>query len=342
MDECAMASRNIDFGACFLAEYPSKIAGWARLAEDSGFGHIWFVDSHVLWMEIYQYMLMCALNTKKATVGPMVTNPVTRLPSVTASGMATLNELSGGRAVLGIGRGDSAVREMGLKPATLKQFEDGVTEIKKIASGKEHKYDGKPFRIKWLTKKTFPIYVAAYGPKLLDFAGKFADGVILQAADPSIVKWSIDIVRKSAREAGRDPRKLHFVVAATSYVSKDIKKARDECRYYAGVVANHVLDLLTRYKPEQLPPELVKDMDVFRGRYDYDEHCKPDAKHSRYSTDDMVDRLTIVGDVDACSKRIETLKEIGVTQVALYLFGGDKAYLIKTYGRRIIPQFRSS
>jgi alkanesulfonate monooxygenase SsuD/methylene tetrahydromethanopterin reductase-like flavin-dependent oxidoreductase (luciferase family) len=83
-------------------------------------------------------------------------------------------------------------------------------------------------------------------------------------------------------------------------------------------------------------------MDVFRGRYDYDEHCKPDAKHSRYSTDDMVDRLTIVGDVDACSKRIETLKEIGVTQVALYLFGGDKAYLIKTYGRRIIPQFRSS
>src|SRR5262245_64127643 len=102
----------------------------ARKAEDAGFDYVWTFDSHLLWQEPFVIYSQILATTQRVVVGPMVTNPGTRDPSVTASLFATLNEMYGNRTICGIGRGDSALRTLGIKPTTLAELRDCVLEIR--------------------------------------------------------------------------------------------------------------------------------------------------------------------------------------------------------------------
>jgi alkanesulfonate monooxygenase SsuD/methylene tetrahydromethanopterin reductase-like flavin-dependent oxidoreductase (luciferase family) len=113
----------MDFGITLKPDMsPDRVVALARQAEQAGFGYGWLFDSHVLWLEPYPLLTLMALNTKRMRLGTCVTNPASRDPSVTASALATLNLISGGRMDLGIGRGDSARRVLGKKPTTLKRL----------------------------------------------------------------------------------------------------------------------------------------------------------------------------------------------------------------------------
>ena len=197
----------MDVAVTFQTDPPaSRVVELTRRAEELGFSHAWTFDSHILWQEpfvIYSQMLAA---TQRIVVGPMVTNPVTRDPTVTASLFATLNDMYGNRTICGIGRGDSAQRVLGKKPTTLAQTEEAIHIIKELAEGRTIETPAGEVRIPWVRDGKLDVWMAGYGPKALALVGRVADGFILQLADPAILRWTVDKVREAAEAAGRDRR----------------------------------------------------------------------------------------------------------------------------------------
>ena len=245
----------MDFGVVLQNDPPAwRVVDLASTAEHYGFTHVWTFDSHLLWQEPFVVYSQILSNTHRVIVGPMVTNPATRDWTVTASLFATLNDMFGNRTVCGIGRGDSAVRVINGKPATLATLRESIEVIRPLANGEQASYKGNLLRFPWGAASRLPIWVAAYGPKALALTGEVADGFILQLADPDIVAWSIAAVRKAAEAAGRDPASITICVAAPAYVTDGtdagMEHARDQCRWFGGMVGNHVADIVARYGTE--------------------------------------------------------------------------------------------
>src|SRR5215217_992962 len=203
---------------------PDRAVALTRQAEAAGFGYGWIFDSHVLWKEPYPLLTLMALNTARMRLGTCVTNPATRDPSVTASVLATLNVISGGRMDLGIGRGDSARRVLGKKPTTLAQLGEAVRIIGDLANGRPTDYDGEQIRMEWASGE-LPVWIAGYGPQALRLTGRIADGVILQFADPDLIRWCLGFVREGAEAAGRDPAAIKVMAAAPVWVADDLAVA---------------------------------------------------------------------------------------------------------------------
>ena len=183
--------------------------------------------------------------------GPMVTNPATRDWTVTASVFATLNEMYGNRTVCGIGRGDSAVRVLNGKPTTLKDVREATHVIRELANCRPVEVNGTTLQFPWARTSELEVWIAAYGPLALKATGEVGDGFILQLADVDIAKWMIAAVRDAAEKAGRDPDAITFCVAAPMYVGDDSPEARahmrDQCRWFGGMVGNHVADIVAKY-----------------------------------------------------------------------------------------------
>ena len=179
----------MEFGVTFMLDPPvSRTVEWSKRAEEVGFDYVWAWDSHVLWQEFFVTFTMIAANTSKVRLGTCVTNSATRDPTVTASAFATLQEVSGGRMDMGIGRGDSARRVIGKPPTTILGTERAAQTIRELAEGREVDYDGTPLQLKWAEPHDLPVWLAAYGPKALRSCGRVADGLIMQLADPYILE----------------------------------------------------------------------------------------------------------------------------------------------------------
>src|SRR5258706_3179083 len=318
---------------------PDHIVALTRQAEAAGFNYGWIFDSHVLWQEPYPLLTLMAANTKKMRFGTCVTNRVVRDPTVTASLLATLNRISGGRMDLGIGRGDSSLRVMGKKPTTIANVEGTVQVIRDLNSGKQIVYQEHPIQMPWADSGVPPVWVAGYGPKVLACAGRIGDGVILQFADPHLIKWCLKFVREGAEEAGRDFSKIRVMSAAPVWVSDDLAKARDHVRWFPALVSNHVVDLVSRYKPEELPPELTSYIRDRKG-YNYLHHAEVGSSNAEFVTDEIVDRFCIVGPAQEHVRKLKELQDIGVTQFNIYLMSGDEKETVKAYGRDVVPRLR--
>src|SRR5256885_2151222 len=217
-----------------------------QLAERLGFDYAWTYDSHVLWQESMPTMALAAQATERIHLGHMVTNPGTREPTVLASAYATLHDISDGRMVMAIGRGDSARRYIGQQPVKVAEFEEALKMIKPFMSGKEVHWNGNDLQLKSVRPELpeIEMHVAGYGPKALAVAGRQGDGVIIQLADPDIIQWIMDTARKAAAEAGRDPDELKCIVSAPSHISDDLADAREQTRWVPAMVSNHVHELL--------------------------------------------------------------------------------------------------
>src|SRR5206468_2835921 len=178
----------MDFGFTLKPDHSfERTIALSRQAEAAGFDYGWIFDSHVLWRDPYPLLTVMALNTSRLRLGTCVTNPAVRDPSVTASTLATLNEISGGRMDLGIGRGDSARRVMGKPPTTLARLEEATTLIRDLVEGRTVDQDGTPLKFTWTRGDRLPVWIAGYGPKALELTARIADGVILQLAEPDLI-----------------------------------------------------------------------------------------------------------------------------------------------------------
>jgi len=314
-----------------------------RLAEDAGFDYMWVTDSHVIWNECYSLLGWLAGVSRSDTMrfGTMVTNPVTRDPIVLASAFATLNQITGGRVECGLGRGDSVVRVLNRRPGTVAATEAAANLIRTLARGEAAALDGSDVRLPWVKPNRFPVYIAAYGPRMLEVAGRSGDGLIIECADPTFISWALDHFRRSAREAGRDPSELSVIVSTATYVSDDKAAARDKVRALGALVGNHIAEVMRNSGPDVFPPE-IKLMIERRGEYDYHQHVMSGAAHAEYVADDVVDRLCIVGSAEECAERLRGLEALGVTHVNFYAQVDDFDAQMRTYGRDILPGMRVS
>ena len=307
-------------------------------AEELGFTHGWTFDSHVLWQEPFVIYSRILERTSRLVVGPMVTNPGTRDWTVLASLFATLDDMFGPRTVCGIGRGDSAMRVQGRPPTTLARLEESISVIRGLTGGESVSVGDTEVRIPWATGPAVPIWVAGYGPKALALAGRCADGFILQLADPYLVEWTIKTVRAAAAEAGRDPSSITMCVAAPAYVTEDLAHARDQTRWFGGMVGNHVADLVRRYGESSaaVPGELTG---YIKGRegYDYSHHGRAGNRSTDFVPDEVVDRFCLLGPVAAQRERLAELAALGVDQFAVYAMHDDREGTIEAYGTGVIP-----
>ena len=328
----------LSFGITFMADPPvSRVVRMTKLAEDNGFDYAWIWDSHVLWQEVYPIFALQAANTSKIRLGPCVTNPATRDLTLTVSALATLNEISGGRMDCGIGRGDSARRVIGKRPVTLERLEEACRLIRDLAAGREVDYEGTKTQLKWAKgERELPIWIAAYGPKALRLAGRIGDGVILQLADPYLIEWFLTYVKEGAKEAGRSFEEVKVMAAAPAYVTEDLSHARDQVRWLPALVSNHVVDLVKRYEPKDLPREFVEYI-AARDHYDYKDHGRTGAEHASFVSDDVVDRFCVIGTVDACKRKLRELNKAGVDQFNFYSMVDEPEEVIKTFGKELIP-----
>lgn len=336
-----------EFGITFKGDVsPERTAALGQLAEDAGFGYGWFYDSHVLWKDPYPQMTHLLNHTERMKTGTLVTNPKVRDVSVTASTYATLNRISGGRAELGIGRGDSSLRVLGKRPVPWHEFEAEVDYIRSLHRGEsvDHPETGEGVTLTW-TDAELVTWVAAYGPKMLEVAGKMADGVILQISDPYLVGWFVDQVREGARKHGRDPDEISVMSCAPVWLSDDVEEARRNLRWFPAMVGNHVADLVDRHhKGDQLPDELVNYIEGRGGEgadegYDYSEHAEKDADHLDWVPESIVDRFGVVGTAEDHVEKLRELEARGVDQFNIYLMSGEEARHVEQYGRDVIPEF---
>ncbi|WP_111767644.1 TIGR03842 family LLM class F420-dependent oxidoreductase [Nakamurella deserti] len=333
----------MDFGVVLQNDPPAaRIVEFARQAELLGFSHVWTFDSHLLWQEPYVVYSQILANTRKVTVGPMVTNPATRDWTVTASLFATLNEMFGNRTICGIGRGDSAVRVTNGRPTTLATLRESIGVIRGLANSEAVEYNGNTLQFPWSVGSKLPVWVAAYGPKALQLTGEIGDGFILQLADLDITAWSIAAVRRAAADAGRDPAAVKICVAAPAYVTDGseagLQHARNQCRWFGGMVGNHVADIVARYGSQGAAvPAALSDYIAGRQGYDYNSHGKAGNDHTNFVPDEIIDRFCLLGPVEAQVDRLAQLCELGVDQFALYLQHDAKSETLAAYGDHVIP-----
>jgi probable F420-dependent oxidoreductase len=331
----------MDFGVTVLPDPPfSRWLELIQLAERHGFGYAWTYDSHVLWQESIPMLAIAGRETTKIKLGHFVTNPATRDPTVLASAYATLHDLSNGRMVMGVGRGDSAVRYIGRQPMKVAEFEKALAMVKEFMNGREVNWNDKDLALKWVRPELsqIPMYVAGYGPKALGVAGRVGDGVIIQLADPEIITWIMDVARKAAEEAGRDPSQLKCIVGAPSHVTDDLADAREQVRWFPAMVSNHVMDLIERYGADgSTVPKALTDYVQARKFYDYNEHSRVGAKHGEFVTDEICDRFCVLGTPDQIKTKLKELEGVGVDQFNVYLMTHGQEETLKAYGDEIIP-----
>jgi probable F420-dependent oxidoreductase len=328
----------MDIGVVLQTTPPSaRVVDLGTKAETYGFTHVWTFDSHILWEEPFPIYTQILANTRKVIVGSMVTNPATRDWTVTASVFATLNEMFGNRTVIGIGRGDSAVRVINGKPTTLATLRESIQVIRELVNGRTAEYRGSRIRFPWASRSRAEVWVAGYGPKALKLIGEVGDGFILQLADPHITAWTIGAVRTAAEEAGRDPDDVMICVAAPAYVTEDVPHARDQCRWFGGMVGNHVADIVARYGESSAVPKALTDYIRGREGYDYNEHGLAGNVHAQFVPDEIIDRFCILGPVAEHVRRLQELKALGVHQFAVYLQHDAKDETLQAYGERVIP-----
>jgi len=331
----------MDIGLVLQTTPPAaRVIDLAKRAETYGFSHVWTFDSHILWEEPYVIYSKILDETRNVVVGPMVTNPATRDWTVTASTYATLNEMYGNRTICGIGRGDSAVRVTNGKPTTLATMGESIHVIRELANGRSVDYKGSTITLPWASKSRLEVWGAGYGPKALKLIGETCDGFILQLADLSIAEWTIGAVRTAASDAGRNPDDITFCVAAPAYVGDDLAYMRDQCRWFGGMVGNHVADIVARYGESAAVPKALTDYIAGREAYDYNQHGQAGNTHTSFVPDEIVDRFCILGPVEAQLERLHALQALGVDQFAIYLQHDGKDHTLTQYGEHVIPALR--
>ena len=332
----------LTFGVTVLPDPPfSRFLELVQLSEKHGFEYAWTYDSHILWQESYATLPIVADHTERIKLGHFVTNPGIRDATVTASWYATMQDLSNGRMVMGIGRGDSSRRVVGLKPVRVAEFEARCAMLKELMNGRKVAWNEKELELTWVRDELpdIEMWIAGYGPRALAVAGRVGDGVIIQLADPQIIQWIMDTARQSAQEAGRDPSALKCIVGAPSKVTDDLPKAREEVRWFPAMVSNHVMDLIEKYGFDSEIPEALTEYVKARKFYDYKDHSRVGAAHGEFVTDEICDRFTVIGNVAQCIEKLRELEAVGVDQFNIYLMTHGQEETLEAYGDEIIPEF---
>lgn len=313
----------------FPTEPVPQIVELARWAEELGYHAIYFGDSHLIWREVYVHMAACAMQTRRIKLSTGVTNPYTRHPTVTASAVASLEEAAPGRMLIGLGLGDSSLATMGMKQRRLSEVEQSVELLRSLLRGQTVTLGDAQVRLTFAPGRDIPVYLAASGPKVLELAGKIADGaILLVGTDPRFIEAALSLVRQGAERAGR--RLENFRTVAWIPCAIGPRGAKD-------LVKAHVARILRHPLPRPLDSEdqaLVKELDR---HYDYYQHMKIEADHSALVPDRLVDRFALAGTLEECRERVRSLWGIGLDELAIVPYG-DRREVLRLFAREVMGQ----
>ncbi len=327
-----------------------EIGDHAKTAEDNGFEAGTFVDQQNLCRDVYAMMCMAAINTNRIHIGHGVTWPYHH-PSVIANATASVDELSGGRAFIGIGAGGNAPLTMGLRPSKLSDLREAVNFIRRYMSGEEVEFRGGKMRSEWIPRPV-PIYMAASGPKSLQLAGEIADGVILIGVHPVLLKWKLEQVEKGALKAGRDPSKIKVWIRTLCYVADSKEEARREtASYTASAARDTYLAIFSRNTPEsneladrleEVEPGAVDEFKLVYDNFDHYEHEKTDAPHAKLVTQRVIDMTMLTGRPEDIIESIAKIGETGVDTISCVMYTViDKKGMMREIGNKVMPSFRN-
>lgn len=310
----------------------------ARRAEELGYDGIFLGESHLSSIDSFQTLASCAMITKRVLLGIAVTNLIFRHPTVIAGAAASLNEISKGRAIMGLGTGDGPVYSQGLKALPMKQFEEGIRLIRRLVQGQRAEFPTGSIGLGFTINQAAPIYVSAEGPKGLMLAGRSADGVILGTGfDLKVYDWAKQKIREGAAETGRKESDVKIIAAGMLCVRDDGNEARKIVRNRIANRAHHNF----RFTYETVPPEELAGVKKFVAGFDVmkpmEERVDPDLVN-----DYLVHRFSIAGTPKECIERIEELKAAGVEH--LMLTAARKVYheSVEAFATKVIPHFKNN
>ncbi|MBW2497830.1 MAG: LLM class flavin-dependent oxidoreductase [Deltaproteobacteria bacterium] len=301
-------------------------------SEELGFDYQLFGVNECQTTDVFSELRMAAEATSRIRLGCGVANFVTRHPCVVASAIAAIQVASGGRALCAVGKGDSAVGRIGLRPQRHADFTRDLQILQAYLAGRSTKVNGVESRISWLEGSDYekvPVEVAGTGPKTLAAAGAHADRVALAVgAAPERIDWAFDIVRSAASAAGRDPAQLRIGAHLPVWISDSREEAIEELRPHVVGWA-HMASFDARQVATH-DPILRKVTSVVHEGYDYDHHGVEESRTSpvrHLADDDFVDYYGIAGPASYVIERLAALVEKGLSFVTVVGLGEQKQRL---------------
>ena len=342
-----MAKQEVLFGVSRLARDLDEYLEWVDVCDKGGIDLIGFGDSQTLWADSYAILAATALRTKKARLGPMVTNPITRHPTVAANAIATVQKLSHGRAFFAIGPGDSSVYNIGAKPLSKEDYEAYVTTVRGLTHGKEMEYQGNKLKLNWELGPPVPLWLAGDGPKNLQLAGRIADGVIVgNSATPELVHFANKHIRAGAEQAGRDFSKIDVWHMIRVLVAPTEAEGIERLKFYLASYTNVRFRKNMNDKGITIPPDIQRGIQGLRNDYRMSEHVKHETTYNA----DLIDKwglkefiarqMAITGPPEHCVKLIQGLVEVGATKFVLPQIMGNQIETTRDMINKIVPAFR--
>jgi len=304
-------------------------AAQAAELEAGGAERIWLIDSQLAMKDVFAGLALAALHTRTAWLGTGVTNPVTRHPTVLAASMAAIAELSEGRAVLGIGAGDSAVYGIGAKPARVAEMEAAMLFLRAVLNGQEAEFEGRAYRLPHLAAPV-KIYLAVSQPRMCALAGRVADGAIVMGpSTPGFVSRQVGWIEGGLREAGR--RREDFDISLLTTLARDV----EDVRSWASTEARLIADFA------ELPPGLEPFAEEIAGAkrdYDFSRHLSVHADHRGTVSDDLARALAVAGPPDECAERLRALLACGADNLIFPLPGGGRLARLAYIRREVLDR----
>ncbi len=317
----------------------------AQIAERMEFDLFTLPDSQLLGREVFSSLGVVATETNSIAIGPMVTNPVTRHPSVIASSISTVDEFTGGRAILGIASGDSAVRTLGERPAKLTEMRQSIRTIQSLTSGQRAEYNGQSLQIQWANRKNLPLFWAAEGPKTQRLAGELADIVVLGTGIlPELIAEQVERVNEGAHRAGRSPEEVDKWVLARCNVMNDRADAIEKLKSSLAGVAHHSLQFSMEGK--SVPDEYREPLETLISKYNTDAGTLPGSPNAELLdqldlTEYLANRYGVVGTPDDCIRKMEEIHNTGLVDgVFLSAAPGRKREVIQLFGTEVLPSIK--
>ena len=306
----------------------------ARAVDDKGFEVLWYIDFQLGMKDVYAVMNLAAQATSEINIGSAVTNIVTRHPTVTANATAALDELSEGRALLGLGAGWSAVLGAGGAPSKLEDLRRAIAEFRLLFSGERVELYGSEIQLATAVRQV-PIYLAVSQPGMLRLAGETCDGAILMgAADPDFCRWQLDYINEGLERAGRDRRDLTIDLLVTMSVGGDEESVLGDVRAWATSQA------ATFHPWKRMPDAWERFRGEFAraaGAYHLVEHLSLQAGHKEIVSDEFVKSVALVGDAQTCVARLRELWELDIDRITFALLSGGREARLNQLAGEIIP-----
>ncbi|MEE2803641.1 MAG: LLM class flavin-dependent oxidoreductase [Pseudomonadota bacterium] len=320
-------------------EAPARFADLVSVVEDSGCEHLWVCDSSLHARDVFVYLGIVARESQRLLFGPNCTHPYTRHPAINYNAMATLHEISGGRAKITVGAGDRPVMELGYRIAPVARVREMIGAMRALESGDKASFAGKAVQLNDAQLAVdlparMPLYMAASGPRMLHLAGELCDGVLfLCGTHPACIAFALEQIRAGAERGGRTIEDLDVGWTIYGSLRDDVDLAREECKSLAAwfpQTARHYAELAG------VSPQTIENI---RAAYSGG-HFDAAGEAFSYVTTKMVDDFTIAGPAEVWIERLQQIANLGVTRVNIFLLRKEKVEMAERLSNEVFPALR--